>query len=794
MIKVNNINVENRPKSVVKSNNNMTNAGMQRVPFASSNNLLSAFDTASRSLISFKGLEFYQTLNENYFKLPEGASPDEYQREAAKKLHEGHDVLVTAPTGTGKTAIAHYVITKNMEDGKRTFYTTPLKALSNEKYKQLQNIYGKENVGILTGDVKINAQAPIIVMTTEIYRNMVFGKQFKEEEASSNLKNLKTVIFDELHYLGDVDRGGTWEQSIILSDQKTQLLSLSATIGNNNTINDWMSSVKGRGGDLVNVPSEKRHVPLEFNNTFRADVMTRGHNRNSVAKQEKASLNDPKATPDKLSFIKLIKLLDKEEFDNDSKEIKNKLPAIFFVFNKKFSKELLNSIKKHGEPLTTMEEQEQIIEIVERYEREGKYLGESLDMDMLLAGYSMHNSGLLPAQKELIEELFQKKLVKVVIATETLAAGINMPARTVVISATRKPTTVGNSDGSDGRRELTPNEFHQMAGRAGRRGIDKKGFVYTMPVNDLQRAKFAALIEATPNDLESHFDPEYSFVVNYYKKAKDDNLIKSIINKSLYTYDINEEESQKKSVDMLKTFKNKKQLLKQLDFIKEDNTLLPKGEMLSKINGYYQVPIIEAICDYKKTFAQMDPMELATCAGLMANLEEKADGSLDKKEKIETKSKDIKSIDIDALDDENLEGSKLSDFFAFFNEVLGNYNAEISDRFTTFSKIEQNNDIARHIYGWAQLNNENKNSRENWANLFNGDMKSTISDEGGLFREITQTVDLLKQMSNIVDKGIAASKDDSDVKDYEQMKENIANAIDLITKEPVPSARSVQLD
>ena len=186
--------------------------------------------------------DFDRTVNANYFKLPATAKPDVFQLAAAQNIFLDNDVLVTAPTGTGKTAIAHYAIGKNMRDGKKTFYTTPLKALSNEKFRDFQKIYGFENVGILTGDTKINSEAPIIIMTTEVYRNMVFGDKFGHK--NDLLNNLKTVIFDELHYMGDIDRGGIWEQSIFLSKPETQLLSLSATIGNNKEIASWMSQIR----------------------------------------------------------------------------------------------------------------------------------------------------------------------------------------------------------------------------------------------------------------------------------------------------------------------------------------------------------------------------------------------------------------------------------------------------------------------------------------------------------------------------------------------------------------------
>ena len=440
---------------------------------------------------------------DNYFQLkinPETKTPykpDIFQEASGMNLYLGNDVLVTAPTGTGKTAIAEYVITKNLKDGKRTFYTTPLKALSNEKFRDFSKIYGEENVGLLTGDTKINTTAPIIVMTTEVYRNMTASNLFNFDKNSEDMsKDLKTVIFDELQYLGDVDRGGIWEQSIMFTPKNVQILSLSATIGNNVDINNWIASTKGRKGIaitpqrgylankkevletvLINVPPENRHVPLTFEIEHAAAEIKipKGVSKKQkiLAKKEGARRSQTMfAKPRDEAYKTLTKKLHNE----------NKLPAIYFVFSKKECRHLLKYLSTESELLTTEKEQKEIENIINKYKEQGIYLGESLNQDALKKGYAIHNAGLLPSQKQLIEELFQKKLVKVVLATETLSAGINMPAKTTVISSPRKPSSTTDG-GDDHKRNLTPNEFHQMAGRAGRRGIDTEGFCFALTCN-----------------------------------------------------------------------------------------------------------------------------------------------------------------------------------------------------------------------------------------------------------------------------------------------------------------------
>lgn len=687
-------------------------------------------------------LQFYTTLKENYFKLPYGCEPDEYQIKAASKLYKGEDVLVTAPTGTGKTAIAYYVITKNLSEGKKTFYTTPLKALSNQKYREMQQLYGKNNVGLLTGDVKENQNAPIIVMTTEIYRNMLMSKKF--QNASSDMSNLKTVIFDELHYLGDIDRGGVWEQSIILTDKNVQLLSLSATVGNNKEINDWMAKIKGKKSNLIDIPQENRHVPLIFD-TYELN------NKNMQRHKLKRHENPKKNIDIKKSFVNFISTLNSEK----------RLPAILFIFSKNFSKKLLDEFNQSNLQLTSGSEQNEIQNTINRYKQKGIYLGESLNISALLKGYALHNSGFLPAQKMLVEELFQKKLIKLVIATETLSAGINMPAKTVIISSARKPASVESAD-DDGKRQITANEFHQMAGRAGRRGIDEIGYVYTTPKDKEEKEVFDDLTEEQPNPLESRFYPDYSFVASYCKNYHDDELIKTILKKSLYAYDQNPQKTEKKYLSQYHLFEEKRNILKNFAYINPDNTLSNKGLLLAKLNGYQQLPIIDAI--YSKKFAEMNPLELAACVSTIANIEKQ--DSYNKEEQF--------------FDHKN---EKLSWFIDDFDAYLYKYNKNNPQ-----IELIQNKDAAKHIYYWAELNEKNSNSKKNWQEIYNSSLKKTIKDEGTLFREIIQTADLLKQIGKISQKGYQLAQKENNQNDmqyYLNLSNTIKKSLDLILRQPV---------
>ncbi len=745
---------------------------------------LAGLATAGLAAISInKNRSFERTLEENYFKLPIGAEPDVFQKASAAYLYNGNDVLVTAPTGTGKTAIAHYVVTKNFEEGKKTFYTTPLKALSNEKFRSFQKTYGEENVGLITGDVKINKDAPIVIMTTEVYRNMIFGEQFKEHNPI--LDNLKTVIFDELHYLGDIDRGGIWEQSIIFSDPNTQLLSLSATIGNNIDVAKWMaesrnlkyfspqiSTDKNHHSDfnstqktpkqalgLINVPSENRHVPLNFSN-----ILINGNKKvSSKIKSSKSqtSYKTPLSmqTPSGAEYKHMVSELKK----------KNQLPAIFFIFSKKGCKNALDYLVHYGHKLNSEKEIEEIQEILKRYKKEGKYLGETLNIKALESGYAIHNSGMLPTQKELIEELFQKKLIKVVLATETLSAGINMPAKTTVISSYMKPTSEKNA--LNGRRKLTPNEFHQMAGRAGRRGIDTKGYCYTMSMNSEQKAEFDSLILSEPNKLESAFNnPDYSFIASYYDICETDDLIREIGNRSFFVYDKSKDVSDAKKKDFMKNFGLKRKVLRKFDYMDSNHELKTKGYLVTKLNGYEQIPIINAIDS--KVFANLNPIELAGAIGGMANIELVYDAKKD------NNSKNTNTTFYH-------ENSNIDFFVSNQTNKINQYNSEMSKIDSNHREIKINNGAVSHLYNWAKLNSEKTNSTENWANIIKNSGIYPIKDEGSLFKEITMTIDLLKQITEICDEGIKITNNNYEKKYYSELKTTAEEAIILLSKSPV---------
>lgn len=732
--------------------------------------------------------DYNKTAEENYFQFKIDKStgkpykPDKFQTAAAMHLYSGDDVLVTAPTGTGKTAIAEYIITKNLKDGGTTFYTTPLKALSNEKFLEFTKLYGEENVGLVTGDKKINPEAPIIVMTTEVYRNMVVAKKFNFDKYSDagTPDSLRTVIFDELQYLGDVDRGGIWEQSIMFMPNNVQILSLSATIGNNEEINDWIASVKNRKGVvadmtksyplpsqsnvketvLINVPSENRHVPLNFDIEHAAAEIKLPQSKNKKerirAAQEGAKISQSiYAKPSHNTY----KYLTKKLYDAD------KLPAIYFIFSKKECRRLLNYLHEEGISLTDKHERKQIDSIIKEYKDAGIYLGGTLDEEALLNGYAIHNAGLLPSQKRLVEELFQKKLLKVVLATETLSAGINMPAKTTVISSPRKPTA--SPDGApDRKRFLTANEFHQMAGRAGRRGIDKVGYCYSLSCNGEQTKFYENLIESAPNALNSNIDLDYSFITTYMSEFVDEEELENILSKSLYVYKSEDGFGELKLKELMDRYRVRRKILTEENYITPDGKLMIKGQLIKKLNGYEQIPIVNMVENH--SLANLNPVQIAGIFAGLANVRY-LNGSND----IEKVFEMPKNNDIDFL-------SAARDAL---KEVRKH--EETSYRLNPDREILLDSTIMDFVYKWAQMNGKGYDSKDVWEYLYSDKYRSASKEEGVIFKEISMTIDLLKQLIDVASEGELYSSTESDKNYYRNLRKKIIESIDLIQRDPI---------
>jgi superfamily II RNA helicase len=460
---------------------------------------------------------------------------DRFQHEAIDALNQGHSVVVSAPTGSGKTLVGEYAIHRALAHGRKVFYTTPLKALSNQKLRDFRQQFGDANVGLLTGDLSLNREARIVVMTTEIFRNMLYAEIDHPDD--DPLADVEAVVLDECHYMNDTQRGTVWEESIIHCPPSIQLVALSATVANAGQLTDWIERVHG---PTQLVHSDFRPVPLAFSfcsakglHPLLNEEGTALHPNAKVWRAPKGNRRKgpktprpPQPEPAPLPFV-VAQLAERDM-----------LPAIYFIFSRRGCD---RGVRELGNAcLVTPAEQARIRERLDAFvAATPEAVREGGHADALVRGIASHHAGVLPAWKELIESLFQQGLIKVVFATETLAAGINMPARTTVISALSKRTERGH-------RPLMGSEFLQMAGRAGRRGLDSQGYVVTVQsrFEGVREAGQLALAPADP--LVSQFTPSYGMVLNLlqrYDLAKAKELVERSFGRYLATLDLVEDEA-----------------------------------------------------------------------------------------------------------------------------------------------------------------------------------------------------------------------------------------------------------
>lgn len=442
---------------------------------------------------------------------------DDFQERACKALESGSGVLVAAPTGAGKTVVGEFAIHLAVASGQKVFYTTPIKALSNQKFAELAKRYGKAMVGLLTGDTNSNSDAQIVVMTTEVLRNMIYAN-------SDALRNLGFVVMDEVHYLADRFRGAVWEEVILHLPKDVKVVSLSATVSNAEEFGAWLAEVRGNTQVIV---SEHRPVPLHQHVLFGTEMIElfepgskqirvnpellqkhQARARNPMRSRGKWQKTSPGVQRNfggqfpKLEKPEVIEILEHEEL----------LPAIFFIFSRAGCEGAVSACRRSNMRLTTKEEQLEIRKIAEA--RCSSIADEDLDTlgynDWLVSlerGFAAHHAGMLPAFKEVVEELFLRKLVKAVFATETLALGINMPARTVVLERLDKYN-------GEGRVAITAGEYTQLTGRAGRRGIDTEGHSVVLWGAQLDPNMVAGLASKRTYPLNSSFKPTYNMAIN----------------------------------------------------------------------------------------------------------------------------------------------------------------------------------------------------------------------------------------------------------------------------------------
>jgi ATP-dependent RNA helicase HelY len=447
-----------------------------------------------------------------------GFGLDLFQSEAMRSLDAGRSVLVCAPTGSGKTVVADYAIARALETRTRAFYTTPLKALSNQKLGELSTSYGAANVGLLTGDVSHRPDAPVVVMTTEVLRNMIFSNP-------GGLSDLGLVVLDEVHYLQDPYRGSVWEEVLILCPRNVVFVCLSATVSNAAELAAWMSEIRGPTDVVVEEkrPTELRNhlavsergtrqvhlVPLLWKGVVHREALALDRRSSPRGARGMHGHHGQGANRSRLATPRRTELL-------EALEELGMLPAIVFIFSRAACDDAVGQCVRDGVRFTTPEERAEIravceAETKEISDEELRALDYGPWSSALEAGVASHHAGLVPAFRETVEKCFASGLLRAVYATETLALGINMPARTVVIERLTKMR-------EHGRSALNSGEYAQLTGRAGRRGLDAVGHAVVVWSPQVRVNDLAVLATSASAELRSSFRPTYNLAVNLVRR------------------------------------------------------------------------------------------------------------------------------------------------------------------------------------------------------------------------------------------------------------------------------------
>lgn len=546
--------------------------------------------------------------------------PDPFQVAAVEAMESG-DCLVTAPTGSGKTWIAVEAIRKTFASGGRSWYASPLKALTNAKHTEFAHIFGAENIGILTGDRKENPDAPILVGTTEILRNQLYDAMHRGENIATDL-----VVLDEAHFLGDSDRGVVWEETMIYLPARIPLLMLSATIGNAGQIARWLESIRGTRCTII----EETRRPVPLYPLFLHPSGTLFPMLAETKPQEK-----PKIYKKVLSFIKnssgnrgfgghlppmadILKVLEKY----------NLLPAIFFLKSRADCDNSLTVSSRHR-AAESPERRIGRLRRIEEYVEQVPHIANHRQMRILKErGMGAHHSGQLPAWKMLIETLMTEGYLDAVFATSTVAAGVNFPARTIVFF---------NSDRFNGREfsPLSPTEFHQMTGRAGRRGMDKIGFAVVVPGRFMDLTYVARLVHARATDVFSQININFSMTLNLLLSHQPEQ-IRGLLEKSFATFQFASARRRKKKLPVSESIHDTEHLwqafvrhldfLKRFEYVTEEDNLTADGIWASQLRIDHPLMVAEGF--RRNLFPQSDPAVLAALMAAFVNERETDDASI----------------------------------------------------------------------------------------------------------------------------------------------------------------------
>ena len=624
--------------------------------------------------------------------------PDSFQLAAFDALDQGRNVLVSAPTGSGKTLVANYAVSGALAASARVFYTTPIKALSNQKFVELAGDYGISQVGLLTGDTSVNSEAPVLVMTTEVLRNMIYAR-------SSALDNLQTVILDEVHFLQDAYRGPVWEEVIIHLEPEVRLVCLSATVSNAREVSEWLTQVRG---PTVPIIETRRPVPMQH-------LYMVGDRRDDSLRVFSIPQNgdvDPKLTqllggsPDKHARQRHGKargrLIPPSRIEVvDELRDRDLLPCIYFLFSRNQCDETAELIRRTGLRLTTSAEASEVLAIAEERTKEFSeddlaVLGYSRFLDQIESGIGVHHAGLVPAFREIVERCFADGLVKLVFATETLAVGINMPARSVVLDKLTKFT-------GSGHRMLQPSDFSQLTGRAGRRGLDERGTAVILWSPYVKLGEVVGLVRSRQFVLKSAFRPTFNMATNLVRLSSKAHAL-HLLDRSLARF--------QRGKGIVEQFDALLSLLEELDYV-QGWRLTPRGELLRGI--YHETDLLLAECLSAGELSRLDPPDLVAALSCFV---------------FESRGRD-----------EDVE-------IVFPNDRLRKVFVRLEKRSVQLARMEARHGLQTH----RPLDPALMNHVHEWAK--GNDLSDVLGFDhvsgGDFIRAIKQIIDLLRQLSEVL--------------------------------------------
>ncbi|MEZ8222383.1 Helicase conserved C-terminal domain-containing protein [Candidatus Fervidibacteria bacterium JGI MDM2 JNZ-1-D12] len=613
---------------------------------------------------------------------PQPFTPSDFQLAALEAVLE-RDTIVVAPTGSGKTWIAEQAITHFLAEGRRSWYTTPLKALSNQKYDAFRELFGEQNVGLLTGERRENSQAPIIVATTEVLRNLLY--------AASGEITADFIVLDEAHYLADPERGVTWEEVIILAPPESRFLLLSATIANADELAGWMKEVRGQEPALVWVDSKERPVPLRYGFLDRFG--------------RPLPLKIVDLLPQKVLKRLIWQTVNPVDLVHRLRE-RNLLPAIIFLPRRRDCDEAVRMFRKYRIEEGREEREAMFAQLAEQFPRLWEH---PLARHLIEAGVAPHHAGHLTAWKIAVERMLRAGLVRAVFATTTLAAGLDVPARTVVLPTLRVRD-------EKGERTLTALEFHQMTGRAGRRGKDKIGFVLIIPRHPRDFERAYELAESEPEDLRSAFRVQYYQVLNLLATMGYEDAL-TVLDKSFAVYQMARRSHRKARTvrqELRTEFKRRASLLQELGYLDDGWRPTIIGEWGLLIRHERSLFIVEAV--RQGLMDTLSPEELAGWAAAFTT---------ERSPRYPVARVNLEPLwwlvyELEELEEKHkLEPSRFSD------EFEGEHWSDANRR-------------AAAVFRWAE-------GKWDWQML----VERSGSDEGDLQRLILQAAEVLRQLEDL---------------------------------------------